>query len=548
MNVTSHFLRCCVAVVAMSASIASAQDLADVAELAEKSVVRINVKTEDGGATGSGYLVDNKGTIVTNCHVIAGAISANVVFSNKATCEVEGTYFIDQNRDIAIIKITPPPETPYLKVANQLPRKGETVTAIGAPHGLDFTVTRGIVSAIRTSEQLNEELGDGGFQGTWLQVDVAISSGNSGGPLLDSRGQVIGMSTMVLTTGQNLNFGISSVDIADALRKAQSQKVVALTSGAAKTKMREPSTGIGGAPPVPMKAINDYIAVGKRDYDKLVANLKADIVTENAELKLLRTGDIQTELESVAGFSVEAGKLILPSGKYKWMFTSERVKQERIEKQVDLCKEMARIFQTVKATKSQSTLTELLCNAGPELDTRREKNIGFARGMIFLATLDEGLAIVIYEKNPYFAVLNSSAGLFPGDVLLPTAMYVQGTVTGKYEDRAMTLTILQQVSRDQIESALSSASSGSASSGSSASTNSGSSSSSSAASNSDALSAFEGEFESVREWKSKSGHTVRATLISKTSTHVKLRIEKTNKELEIAIDDLSDGDKKYVRK
>lgn len=198
--------------------------VADLIEAVEPSVVRISMSSPEGEGAGSGYVIDTEGTMVTNYHVIEGATRCTGRFRDdkKAEYPITGIYFIDEKRDIAIVKIEAPKDKLHpLSLAKDLPRKGEELVAFGAPLGLDFTTTQGSVSAIRDAQELLA-LGIPDYQGTWLQHSVPISPGNSGGPLVNMKGEVVGMNTMTITIGQNLNFAISSKDVADGLTKKQS--------------------------------------------------------------------------------------------------------------------------------------------------------------------------------------------------------------------------------------------------------------------------------------------------------------------------------------
>jgi hypothetical protein len=103
-----------------------------------------------------------------------------------------------------------------------LPPKGTAVVSFGAPHGLSFTTTSGNISALRPAEEMQETFGQD-FEGNWIQTDTAISPGNSGGPLVNHFGEVVAMNTMQLTVGQNLNFAMSSIDVAEAVSKAPAE-------------------------------------------------------------------------------------------------------------------------------------------------------------------------------------------------------------------------------------------------------------------------------------------------------------------------------------
>lgn len=530
---------------------ALAQDLADVMEQAEKCVVRVNVHTQDGDGHGSGFLVDERGTIVTNCHVIAGATSAKVMFSDNTSYEVEGTYHIDPQRDIAVLMLKSPPSRACLKIAPQLPRKGETVTAIGAPHGLDFTVTQGIVSAVRTSEQM-KQLGLDDHLGTWLQVDSAISPGNSGGPLLGKQGDVIGMSTMVLSVGQNLNFGISAVDIADAVKISKGKSAQSLADGAAKVK--PPKSSRGGpskSPPVPKSAIDQYVALGRKDFKTLVTKLKADLLAQNKTLKSFKDGEVISEPITSNGRPVKAGVMRSRTGDDTWVFTSQKFKDEFVERQTEHCKILKDVFAATKGPMTNDSLFQMLSKAGPQLDSRKLKSVGFIGNARFLMGLDDVMSLIEYDGNVYFAELTSVAGLFAGEQLLPSAMYVRDAITLKGPEGPMTATVLQQVAEEDLQSAILGEAAPESESA-SVQPKTGSSTDSSV----NGVSGLTNDNDLFdekptgkdREWTAKSGHKIRGVLQSKTATHVKIKRSDNQKVIEVKIDTLSDADKKFLAK
>lgn len=206
--------------------------------MVEKSVVRIHVDGEYGGSTGSGFVVDTEGTLVTNYHVLEGARSAEVEFNTGDRAKITGYWKLDDVRDLAIVHIDLPVEklTP-LPIAEQLPRKGEQVAAFGAPLGLSFTASEGIVSAIRNAEEISH------VEGTYVQTTAPISPGNSGGPLVNLRGEVVGVNSFKVASGENLNFSISCVDIREVL----SQRASTLGDISPTTIPVKISGGFGGA-------------------------------------------------------------------------------------------------------------------------------------------------------------------------------------------------------------------------------------------------------------------------------------------------------------
>lgn len=160
---------------------------------------------------GTGFVYDPRGYILTNEHVIHGATQVTLrQYGRKRPlrAQVVGT---DYKHDIAILKADIVVPNTLLKVGRSKDiRVGEWVLAIGSPLGLDHTVTVGIVSA--TERPM--EIGDRSYPNL-LQTDAAINRGNSGGPLINMRGDVIGMNTAVSQSSQGIGFAIS----ADVLRE-----------------------------------------------------------------------------------------------------------------------------------------------------------------------------------------------------------------------------------------------------------------------------------------------------------------------------------------
>lgn len=153
---------------------------------------------------GSGFLVSGDGKVVTNYHVIEGMASAVIKFPSGAFYAVDGVLALDQDKDLAVLKASGR-NFPFLPLGDSdSVQVGEQVIAIGSPLALEATVSSGIVSAIR---ELDET------KGKVIQTTAAISPGSSGGVLLNSRGQVIGVTAFQMIKGQNLNFAIPAAYI-----------------------------------------------------------------------------------------------------------------------------------------------------------------------------------------------------------------------------------------------------------------------------------------------------------------------------------------------
>ena len=151
---------------------------------------------------GSGFIIDKEGHIVTNYHVIENARQLEVTLSNKKKYKAQ-VVGADRSHDLAVIQISAPNLHWVTLGDSSSLQVGQKVYAIGNPFGLSGTMTRGIVSSIRSVQEP-----DGTFIDEAIQTDAAINPGNSGGPLLNSRGEVVGINTMILSSvGQSAGIG-----------------------------------------------------------------------------------------------------------------------------------------------------------------------------------------------------------------------------------------------------------------------------------------------------------------------------------------------------
>jgi putative serine protease PepD len=179
--------------------------VSDIYQRTYKGVVELTVSTGSqsptpfGGqqpqqAQGSGFVYDSSGRIITNQHVVDGATSISVRFWNGKTYEAE-VVGSDASTDLAVIKVDAPASvlTPLTLADSNAVGVGDNVVAIGSPFGLENTVTSGIVSALhrQMTSPDNFSIADS------IQTDAAINHGNSGGPLLNSEGRVIGVNAQI---------------------------------------------------------------------------------------------------------------------------------------------------------------------------------------------------------------------------------------------------------------------------------------------------------------------------------------------------------------
>jgi serine protease Do len=191
-------------------------DIVRIVEQVNPAVVNIEIPGGPGGLQqGSGFIIDGRGQIITNYHVIADAIklsrpiSVSLPDGQVTLASVKGT---DEPTDIALLEVDvkgDPLPTARLGDSDQL-RIGDWVLAIGSPWGLDHTVTLGIISA--KGRQL-----PGSLLNDFLQTDAAINPGNSGGPLVNMHGDVIGISSYASTVGTGLAFAIPINTLKDIL-------------------------------------------------------------------------------------------------------------------------------------------------------------------------------------------------------------------------------------------------------------------------------------------------------------------------------------------
>src|SRR5262250_942078 len=151
---------------------------------------------------GSGVIIDKRGYVLTNFHVIRGADAVTVRLSSKQ--EYRGrTVGVDPKTDLAVVRFEPDHELTVATLGNSdALRVGEWAIAIGNPFGLDQTVTVGVVSATGRAD-----VGIATYE-NFIQTDASINPGNSGGPLVNLRGEVIGINTAIVATGQGIGFAI----------------------------------------------------------------------------------------------------------------------------------------------------------------------------------------------------------------------------------------------------------------------------------------------------------------------------------------------------
>jgi S1-C subfamily serine protease len=190
----------------------NATSLADIYASVRESVVLVQGTTSDGGVQGSGFVYQssNRMVVITNYHVVHDTSSLSVTFSNGNGYSAE-TLGTDPYADLAVLSVDAPTSEfkPIEVVSSSTLRVGEPVIAIGNPYGLVGSLTTGVVSALGRSI-MEEGYASGYSIANVIQTSTPINPGNSGGPLLNAVGNVIGITTAIVSESQGLGFAVPS--------------------------------------------------------------------------------------------------------------------------------------------------------------------------------------------------------------------------------------------------------------------------------------------------------------------------------------------------
>ncbi len=227
-------------------------------EKVKPAVVRI----QGGAAQASGFVVDPSGLVITNCQALNGASQVNVVFHDGTTTSAAGYLGVDIARDIIVLKADAGRPLASLSLKADPPKPRELVYAFGASRSTSQSVMRGLVESVQTSQQCQAAYQEttGRFRrpadALWIRVTAAVFGDNWGGPLVDEQGQVVGINSRTKTTGQSLNFAISSQDIAKLLSESSANEIQSLAN-----LPRSQTSGTGGMQGTPDNSYDGFPAV-----------------------------------------------------------------------------------------------------------------------------------------------------------------------------------------------------------------------------------------------------------------------------------------------
>lgn len=202
-------------------SISNSVDTVTLVENVKSAVVGIACSVSGGYSIGSGVAIREGGYILTNEHVISGAKSITIYFADKTNASAT-LIWKDKSQDLAVIKSSK--DMPYLVCSNETVKTGEDIIAIGTPLSLDFrhTVTKGIISAINRTVELENSNGTVSYMQNLIQHDASINPGNSGGPIINYKGEVVGINTLKASEAEGIGFAIP-ISIGSSIVKNISQ-------------------------------------------------------------------------------------------------------------------------------------------------------------------------------------------------------------------------------------------------------------------------------------------------------------------------------------
>jgi len=303
-----------------------------------------------------------------------------------------------------------------------------------------------------------ENLGQG-RQGTWIQIDAALSPGNSGGPLINAKGRVIAMSTLASTgRSQNLNFGISATDIREAVRVSRDYELISLPEGVG--ELDTDGGGGGGEdgesmidrPSIDKDLLADYIDECRQDYAELKRRLQRNALVADKKYKAMRKGKVPLPVAS-DGDVVVVGSV--RNKKREYYFRSEGTKRRLVRRAEKVSADFKEVKSALEKEATDQSLFELLKFSGPYVDPTHRRSIGVLEDATIMHAFNDHDVIVEFEGRPFLLWLPSTSGMSGGFELPPTTVYVSGTETVRIPgDSTMAVTVLVGLKESELKKAI----------------------------------------------------------------------------------------------
>jgi serine protease Do len=188
-------------------------NLKDLVKYAEKAVFLIETKNNSGQPVmyGTGFFITSSGIGITNAHVLQGGSNFSIKTSDGEVYQINEILKTNTTYDYAIFRVNADRNFTILKISDEIPEKGQDICVLGNPQGIESTLTKGIISGFKGGTEKEVMKGNFSEGKTFIQIDVAISHGSSGSPVMNMKGEVVGIATLSFAEANcvNCNFAVN---------------------------------------------------------------------------------------------------------------------------------------------------------------------------------------------------------------------------------------------------------------------------------------------------------------------------------------------------